>query len=125
MACRCEASRGNARCRAPLRAAANVRVGCAQEKSMTRPSATDAKNLVSSPTPKLPHERDESSDGPSNPDVPEIQQAFDSTAAAPQQSDTSKSEATDKTYNDSVVEPQERQSGTAPGRTEPDPAAQK
>jgi hypothetical protein len=88
---------------------------------MTAPSSTDAKNLVSSKTPKMPHERDESTDGGAQPDRPEIQQAYEDASSG--KSDTTRGAVSDQTYNDSVVTPDERQSGTSPARQKDDPAA--
>lgn len=87
---------------------------------MTTPQSTDAKNWVAKAIPKLPHERDESPEAdPEN--RPEIQRAFEATVDKEQ--DTTKARETDKTYNDNVVDSDDRQSGTATGRTKPDPAA--
>jgi hypothetical protein len=93
------------------------------EHSMTTPASSDARDHVSKPTPKLPHERDESAESDNTSDRPEIQRAYDDVSKG--QRDTSKAGETDATYNETVVPPGGRQSGTASGRTQADPASKK
>jgi hypothetical protein len=88
---------------------------------MTTPFSSDAKNLISKPTPKLPHERDETPDGSDPQDRPEIQKAFeDSTTTG---TDTDKGPPSDATYNKGVLGNSKRESGIGGGRDKPDPAA--
>lgn len=91
---------------------------------MTNPASSDARDQIARPAPKLPHERDESTDREFSQDAPEIEQAAKASSSTGQ-SDTSKGGEADAAYNDRVVPPGGRESGTSSGRTEPDPAAKK